>query len=123
MLLVDALALAARELRRTPLREVLEPDDRHDLLHAAPELGPADALRLEAVADVALDAHVREERVALEHHVHGPLVRRHPEQVSAIDLDATRLGRLEARDGAQQRGLAAARRAEQREELVVGDVE
>ena len=54
----------------------------------------------------------------------GPLVRRHP-RAGRWPSTSMRpdVGRLEAGDRAQQRGLAAARRAEQREELVVGDVE
>ena len=119
----DALPLAARQLRGSALGEVPEADDLHDLADAAAQVRPADALGLEAVGDVLLDAEVREQGVALEHHVDRALVRRHPEQVLAVDLDAARLGRLEAGDRAQQRGLAAARRAEQGEELVVGDVE
>ena len=41
----------------------------------------------------------------------------------AADMDAARIRHLEARDHAQRRGLAAARRAQQREELAGRDVE
>ena len=119
----DALPLAARQLRGAALGEVPEADDLHDLADAATQLGPADPLGLEAVGDVLLDAQVREQRVGLEHHVDRPLVRRHAGAGPRRRPRCGPLGRLEAGDRAQQRGLAAARRAEQREELVVGDVE
>jgi hypothetical protein len=40
-----------------------------------------------------------------------------------VQQDAPAGGRLEARQHAQQRGLAAARRAQQREDLALGDVQ
>ena len=43
--------------------------------------------------------------------------------VDAVEQDAARVRRLEAGKQAEQRGLAAAGRAEQREELVLADVE
>ena len=61
--------------------------------------------------------HVREQRVALEHGVHRTLFRRLVGEVLAVEPDAARVGRIEAGDHAQQRGLAAAGGAEQREEF------
>src|SRR3546814_695381 len=111
------------ELVRLALGEGVE---RHhlDLVgHAPLDLGPRHAILLEAEGDVLLDVHVREERVGLEHHVHGPLVGRHAGHVLALQQDGALAGRLEAGQHAQQRGLAAARGAEQREELAPEDVE
>ena len=78
---------------------------------------------LEPEGDVALHGQVREQRVALEHHVDRPPVRRHAGEVLAVKRHAPAVGRLEPRKHAQQRGLAAARRAEQREELALEYVE
>ena len=84
---------------------------------------PAHAVAQQPVGDVLLHAHVREERVGLEHHVGRPLVGRDAGHVLPVDLDPARGRRLEAREHPQQRRLAAARAAEQAEELALVDVE
>ena len=43
--------------------------------------------------------------------------------VRAVEVDRARIGRLEAGDDAQQRGLARARRPEQRDQLAGVDVQ
>ena len=72
----DPLLLAARELPRLPLREACEADELEHLGDASLELALRDALPLEPEADVVLDRHVREERIALEDGVDVALVRR-----------------------------------------------
>ena len=72
---------------------------------------------------LCLNAHVREERVGLEHHVDGTIVGRHAGHVLPVDQDAARGRRLEAREHAQERRLAGARAAEQAEQLALVDVE
>ena len=69
------------------------------------------------IGDVVADAHVREQRVVLEHGVHRPRVRRAHRHVVAADQDAPGGGQREAADHAQAGGLARARRPEQGEEL------
>ena len=69
------------------------------------------------------DRHVRIERVVLEHHGDVAVARAHVVDDLAADLDLAVVGVLEAGDGAQQRALAAAGRADQHGELAVGDVE
>ena len=66
---------------------------------------------------------MRKQRVALEHHVDRPAVRRHGGDVLAVEQDAPLVRPLEAGKHAKQRGLAAAGRPEQREELAFVDVE
>ena len=66
---------------------------------------------------------MREQRVGLEHQVERPPVRRDGRDVGAVEQDAARVRRLEAGEHAEQRGLAAAGGPEQREELVLADVE
>jgi hypothetical protein len=78
---------------------------------------------LQPEGHVLLHRHVREQRVALEHHVHRPLVGRQRRQVLAVHPDLAAGGLLEAREHAQQRGLAAARGAEQGEDLALPDVQ
>ena len=72
---------------------------------------------LQRERDIALDRHVREQRVALEHHAHRAPLRRAVGEILAVEQDATAVGHVEAGDHAQQRGLAATRRTEKGEEL------
>ena len=78
---------------------------------------------LQAEGDVLFDRHMREQRIGLEHHVDGPAIGRRAGKVLAVEDDFARRRLLEARQHAQQRGLAAAGGAEQREEFAVVDIE
>ena len=64
-----------------------------------------------------------EECIALKDGVDVALVRRNVVDALAEEEDVPLIGRFEAADHAQGRGLAAAGWAEQREEFVVVDVE
>ena len=75
--------------------------------------------RSEAERDVVGDGQVREERVRLEDGVDVALVRRQADDVAVAEEDPALVRLLEAADHAQRRRLAAARRAEQREEASV----
>ncbi len=74
----DALLLAARQLRRLPIRELAESDDIEHLLDpgSVDALGELQAARAEC--DVVRDRHVGEECVLLEDGVDVALVRRGP---------------------------------------------
>ena len=74
-----------------------------------------------AEGDVVEDAHVREERVVLEDHADVAPVHRGVGDILAIEQDLAGLGFDEPGDGAQQRGLAAARGTEQGEEIALGE--
>src|SRR5262249_10358747 len=117
----DALLLAARELGGPPVAEPGHLDQGQHLLDHAARLLLWSAAHLQAAGDVLRDRPMWEERVALEDRVDRPLIGRQMLDRAALeqDLPGTRL--LEARDQAQQRGLAAARRAQKREELVLPD--
>ncbi len=86
-------------------------------------LAAGDALHLEPEGDVVVDRHVREEGVLLEDHVDRPSVGRDRRDVVPLQDDTPHVGLLEAGDHAQRRRLAAAARAEQREELPLADLE
>ena len=79
--------------------------------------------RCEPERDVVVDRHVREERVALEHGVDVPLVRRQPDDVAVAEEDPPGRRLLEAADHPQGRRLPASRRTEQREEGAARDLE
>ena len=82
-----------------------------------------DLALLQPERDVVEDRQVREQRVLLEDRVHRALVRPQRRDVAAVHLDDA-LGRLdEPGDHPQRRRLAAAARADDREELAVGDLD
>ena len=118
-----ALALAAGELARIAPGKLLELDEAQHLADAIRNLVFRQPVLLEAEGDVLLDAHMRKQRIGLEHHVHRPPIGRHAGQVLAAQGDRALARRLEAREHAHERGLAAAGRAEQAEELAFEDVE
>ena len=78
---------------------------------------------LQAERDIVAHRQMRKQRVVLEHHVDRPLMRQHRRDVPAVEQDPALVRRLEAGEHPQQRGLAAAGRAEQREEFARPDVE
>ena len=119
----DALALSARELARLAAGERVQPHERERLDRTLAPLRLGDALDAQAVLDVLLHGHVREERVVLEHRVDVALVGRAIRHILPAEQHAAARGPFEARDHAQTRGLARPGRPEQREELAAPDVE
>ena len=115
------LLLATGNLRRLAVGHRLHLDQLQHPRNGLVDLGLRLAQHLEREADVLRHGHVREEGVGLEDGVDGPLVRRQIGDVGPAELDAARCRLLEAGDHPQERGLAATRRAEKREELVFGN--
>ena len=81
------------------------------------------AVLLQPEGDVLLHRHLREQRIGLEHHVERTLVRQQIVQRLAVEHDAAAAGLFEPAQAAQQRGFAAARAAEQREDLTLADIQ
>ncbi len=111
----DALALAAGQLIWKPLIEAGELDEveqRHhpiaDRLLIGAGLAGAHA---QTEGDVLEHAHVPEQRVALEHEADVALLHGLAGGVLIAEQDAALIGKIEARNQAQQGGLARARRA------------
>src|SRR6266545_7406619 len=117
----DALALAARELARIALQQGCEPEDFGGALDARLDLGFRRAAQLEREAHIGGDRHVRIKRVVLEHHGDVARLRRQVVDHALADADLARGDVLETGDHSQQRGLAAARRPHQHDELAVAD--
>ena len=108
-----ALALPAGQLARLALEIILHAEDLGGHLHALGDLRAVDFAHLQAESHIVVDAHMRIERVVLEHHgdvaIHGrQLVHHH-----VADQDLTRGDRFEPRDHPQRGRLAAARRSDQ----------
>src|SRR5690606_23267113 len=120
-----ALLLAAAQLGRVAVAQVAQLDDVEDLVDAAGDLGGFDLPDLQAEAHVLGHRHVRPDRVALEDHRHvAPLGRqaglgRGDDLVA--DRDRAAGGREESGHHPQRGGLAAARGAEQRDQLAFLD--
>ena len=64
----DPLALAAGELRRLAFEEALEAEQRRHVVHTTSDLPLRRAADAEPEAEVLAHAHVRIERIVLEHH-------------------------------------------------------
>jgi len=132
-----ALTLATRELRRLAPpqrvnaqavrhlacaglgRGVLAPYRRQQPAHARQALPEVQAAHQQRRADVFAHRHVRVEGVTLEHHGAVAFAGRQRQQVALAEVQGTGVGLVQAGDQAQQGGLAAARGAEQGEELAV----
>ena len=93
------------------------------------DLGRAQLAHAQPVGDVVEHRHVRPDGVGLEHHRHAALLGRDVAALAgvvhrlAVDADAAAARLLQAGDGAQRRGLAAARGAEQGHVLAAADRE
>ena len=119
----DALALPAGQLARLALEQFLDVEDAGRLLHALVDLVLRILLQPQPERHVLVDRHVRIERVVLEHHRHVAVFRRHVVDHVAVDRDLAAGDLFQPGDHAQGRRLAAARRADQHDELLVGDIE
>ena len=119
----NALPLAAGELARPPVKQVLDPEQLRRPFDFPCDLAALNPLGPERKRYVVAHGIVRIEPVALEHHGDAPGPRRHVvDDIAADDEVAARL-LLEPADDAQKRRLAAAGRAEQNHELAVRDCE
>src|SRR5439155_20798845 len=78
---------------------------------------------LEPVGDVLGGGQIGKQRIGLEHDAEVTLGRRQRRDVSLVLLDAAAGLDIEARDRAQERRLAATRRAQEADELALGDLE
>src|SRR5262249_33472478 len=115
---VDALTHAARELARMVVLESLEADELQEL-HRALSFGGTDPARDLAPNDrVGEHGAPRQKIVALEQE--AAIAARAAHRAS-VERHFARAGSFEAGDDAQKRGLAAARRTDDRDELAALD--
>ena len=87
------------------------------------QLRALDLARLQAVGHVFPDAQVREQAVLLEHHADVAAVCGNVVDHLVVEVDVALVDGVEARDHAQKRGLAAAGRSQQGEELAGLDLQ
>ena len=119
----DALLLAAGQLLRLALQQFVQAEHAGGAIDRRLDLGFRGLLVAQAEGEIVVDAHVLVERVVLEHHGDVAVARRQMVDHPVADADVAAGDVLEARDHAQRRRLAAAGRADQRHELLVGDLE
>ena len=118
-----ALTLPTGEVRRLAVEEFVEVEDPSRFLDAPAPVLLLHLLHLEVKADVLGHGHVRVQRIRLEDHRDVAILRRHIGDVTVTDQDVALVDRFEPGQHPQRRRLAAARRADQHEELAVADLE
>ena len=117
----NALALTAGQLSRPPIEIVGEIEDMRRVLDLLVDRSLVLAIHLQRKGDVAVDAHMRIERIGLEYHRQAAFGRRLVGHVLAIDDDAAAAQVLKTSDHAQQGRLSAAGRADEDNELAIID--
>jgi hypothetical protein len=123
----DTLLLAAREFARVTMGQGFQARRRQNRLQLAVCDSLVELPDFQAIGHVLGHRHVRPQRIALEDHRHVAAFRRHRAgrrgEHLAADHDFACRGLDEARDQPQGRRLAAARRAEQADELAMLDAQ
>ena len=114
-------AVVGRPVVRPAIFNAGEPHEREGLGDPALQVGLGDAPHTQAISDIVRDAHVREQRIVLEHHPDLALVGRDFVDALAVDLDLAVVDHKKSGDQIEQCGLAAPRRSEQGHELAAAD--
>ncbi len=118
-----ALLLSARELSGLAAFEPAQAHHVERFLDAPCPLLLRQLAHAQAEGDVVGNRHMRKERVGLKDHRGVPPMRRHVVHALVVEEDVAAVWRDKSRDHTQRRRLAAARGAEQRDELAVRHVE
>jgi hypothetical protein len=117
----DPLLLAARQLGRLPLQQVLDAQQFRDLVHAALRLLTRGTPHLTSECQVAANASVGIQGQVLEDHRDLSVLGRQVFDVTRSDTNPTAVGRLESRNHSQGGRLAAARRSDQDQQFLIRD--
>ena len=115
------LPLPAGQLRRLAVQQSRDVQHRRGARHGRCDGSRCQLAHAQPERQVLPHGHVRIERVALEHHRHVALLRRHTSHIVAADQDAAGAGRVEAGNQTEHRALAAARRTDEHEQFPVRD--
>ena len=116
-----ALLLAAGELARQLLRVRAELHQVERGIDALARFVSRHAPHLQAEADIRAHAHMREERVVLEHHAEAALLGLEHVDPALVEPDAAARERQQPGQAIERRRLAAAGGAEQGHELTAAD--
>jgi hypothetical protein len=115
----DALALAAGQLRGLAAQMLAQPQHARRVLDLGADLLLGAMSQLQRETDVVGHAHVRVQRVVLEHHRRVPIAGRELVDDFPADADLALGHVLEPRDHSQRRRLAAPGRSHQHHELAL----
>ena len=115
------LLLPAGELLNPAIAEPPQLHGVERLLDAHEDLLPWPLLLLQPERHVLRHGQMRPERITLEHHAGATAMRRHPRDVIPIEQDCSVVRLIEPGDVAEQCGLAATARPEQKEQFAVPD--
>ncbi len=118
----DALSLPTRQLARLACEQRSKLENLRRSFHALRDLRALDARDLQRIAHVLGDAHMRIERVVLEHHRDVAILRLQSIDHLAGDRDGAFGNAFEPGHHPQQGRFAATRRADHHDELAVRDV-
>ena len=119
----DALALSSRKSFGPPVEKRIDAQAVGDVANLGRDFALRQPADFHSERDVVEDAHMREERVGLEHHRNVAALRRQVGHVAFADEQLAGGDRLEAGDHVERRGLPAARRANQHDERSIGDLD
>ncbi len=119
----DPLTLTAGQLRGLAVQKVGQVKDFRGLLDLLGDLGLLHLRQRQREGDVLPHGHVRVERVGLEHHRDVAVLGRLLVHPLAADAQLARRDILQPGNHVQRGGLSAAGRADQDDELAVGDGE
>ena len=115
----DTLALAARKRLGLAVEVLGDTQDLGSGANLAVDLVFGDLLELKRKRHVLVHRHVGVQSIALEHHGDVAVLGRHVVDALAVDEHVARGNVLQAGDHAHRRGLTAARRANEDDELLV----
>ena len=116
----DPLPLAARELAGLAVEQVVDLQQLGRLAHPPVDLGARCLALPQTVSQIAVDRHVRVQRVVLEHHRDVALTGRQAVDDGAADADLARRRLVEPGEQSQRGALPAPRRPDEDQELPVG---
>ncbi len=119
----DALPLAARKLVDAAVEQAGNVEDARDVLGALPDQVARLAVGLEGEADVLAHVEVRVKRDGLEDHRDVALLGRDVVHQAVAEEELAAGGFLQSGQHVERRRLAAARGAEQDQQLAVADLE
>ena len=117
----NPLALSPGQLAGVPIHQDVEPERLGDGAHSLVDLILLVAVHLQAEAQILPNRLVRIECIALEHHRHVAVTWSQVVHDVTADLYRADIHLLQPGDQSQQGRLAAARRADEHAELLVGD--
>ena len=116
------LPLTAGQLLGLAVKQNLNAQHPGRLVYAPVNILLGGLTQFEAKGHVVVDRHVGIQRVGLEDHGDVPILRRHIVDQPVADVDIALVDLLQASQETQGCGLAAARRTDEDQELLVGDL-